>query len=125
MNIKLATLEQVNQIEILYQELFFKMSNFQPKYIKSAKQDVEFIRKTINEKDSDILLADVEPYIYSGAINDNSIVIVYAGDERATIIDLEDEKDIGLLLVQLKTWKLRWLKQTVRKKLLKKLNMKN
>lgn len=30
MNIKLATLEQVNQIEILYQELFFKMSNFQP-----------------------------------------------------------------------------------------------
>lgn len=60
MNIKLATLEQVNQIEILYQELFFKMSNFQPKYIKSAKQDVEFIRKTINEKDSDILLAEID-----------------------------------------------------------------
>ena len=60
MNIKLATLEQVNQIEILYQELFLKMSNFQPKYIKPAKQDVEFIRKTINEKDSDILLAEID-----------------------------------------------------------------
>ena len=60
MNIKLATLEQVNQIEILYQELFLKMSNFQPKYLKPAKQEVEFIRKTINEKDSDILLAEID-----------------------------------------------------------------
>lgn len=37
MKIKLATLDEVNQIEILYQELFLKMSNFQPKYIKPAK----------------------------------------------------------------------------------------
>ncbi|MEK4084480.1 hypothetical protein [Psychrobacillus sp. FSL K6-1415] len=110
MNIKLATLEQVNQIEILYQELFFKMSNFQPKYIKSAKQDVEFIRKTINEKDSDILLADVEPYIYSGAINDNSIVIVYAGDERATIIDLEDEKRYWFAISPIKDVKVKMVK---------------
>ncbi|MFK4378668.1 ribosomal protein S18 acetylase RimI-like enzyme [Bacillus sp. RC218] len=60
MKIKLATLDEVNQIEILYQVLFLKMSNFQPKYIKPAKQDVEFIRKTINEKDSDILIAEID-----------------------------------------------------------------
>ncbi|WP_225220772.1 GNAT family N-acetyltransferase [Bacillus norwichensis] len=36
------------------------MSNFQPKYIKPAKQDVEFIRKIINEKDSDILIAEID-----------------------------------------------------------------
>ncbi|MCR6790109.1 GNAT family N-acetyltransferase [Bacillus thuringiensis] len=60
MKIKLATLDEVNQIEILYQELFLKMSKLQPEYIKPAKQDVEFIKKTINEKDSDILIAEID-----------------------------------------------------------------
>lgn len=32
------------------------------------------------------------PYIYSGAINDNSITEVYAGDEQAEIITIEDDK---------------------------------
>lgn len=60
MKIKLATLDEVNQIEILYQELFLKMSNFQPKYVKPAKQDVEFIRTIINEKESDIWIAGID-----------------------------------------------------------------
>jgi ribosomal protein S18 acetylase RimI-like enzyme len=63
MKIKLATLDEVNQIEILYQELFLKMSKLQPEYIKPAKQDVEFIKKTINEKDSDILIAEIDDCI--------------------------------------------------------------
>jgi hypothetical protein len=32
------------------------------------------------------------PYIYSGAINDHSITEVYAGDEPAKIINVEDDK---------------------------------
>lgn len=60
MKIKIATLDEVNQIEILYQELFLKMSNFQPEYIKPAKQDVEFIKETINEGHSDILIAEID-----------------------------------------------------------------
>jgi ribosomal protein S18 acetylase RimI-like enzyme len=60
MRIKVATIDEIKQIEILYQELFLEMSNFQPKYIRPAKQDVEFIRNTINEKDSDILIAEID-----------------------------------------------------------------
>lgn len=33
-----------------------------------------------------------EPYIYSGAISDNSISKVYVGDKEAKIIDIDDEK---------------------------------
>ncbi|MEH6942629.1 GNAT family N-acetyltransferase [Bacillus sp. JJ722] len=58
MKIKIATIEDITQIEVLYQELFLEMSNLQPKYIKPAKQDVNFIRNTINDKKSDILLAE-------------------------------------------------------------------
>ena len=36
------------------------MSILQPKYIKPAKQDANFIRFTIIEEDSDILIATVE-----------------------------------------------------------------
>ena len=60
MRIKLATKNDIKQIEILYQELFLEMSNLQPKYIIPAKQDVEFIRNIINEKDSDILIAEID-----------------------------------------------------------------
>lgn len=55
-----ATMDEIKQIEFLYQELFLEMSNFQPKYIKPAKQDVEFIRYTINRKESDILIAEID-----------------------------------------------------------------
>ncbi len=33
-----------------------------------------------------------EPYIYSGAISDNSISKVYVGDKEAKIINIDDEK---------------------------------
>jgi len=57
MQINMATLNEVPQIEILYQELFTEMSKLQPKYLQPAKQDVAFIRNTINNQESDILLA--------------------------------------------------------------------
>lgn len=60
MEIKTATLDEIPQIERLYQELFFEMSILQPKYIKPAKQDANFIRFTIIEDDSDILIATFE-----------------------------------------------------------------
>lgn len=63
MKIKIATLEEIQQIEILYQELFLEMSILQPNYWKPAKQDVEFIRNTINEIESDILIAEINMHL--------------------------------------------------------------
>lgn len=57
MQIIMATRNEVPQIEILYQELFIEMSKLQPNHIQPAKQDVAFIRNTINNQESDILLA--------------------------------------------------------------------
>lgn len=39
------------------------MSILQPNYRKPAKQDVEFIRNTINEKESDILIAEINKHV--------------------------------------------------------------
>lgn len=44
MNIKFATLEEMPQIELLYEELFLEMSKLQPQYIAPAKQDVELLK---------------------------------------------------------------------------------
>ncbi|AVK84921.1 N-acetyltransferase [Lysinibacillus sp. B2A1] len=63
MKIKIATLDEIQQIEILYQKLFLKMSILQPNYLKPTKQDVEFIRNTINEKESDILIAEINKHV--------------------------------------------------------------
>jgi len=60
MKIKIATVNEIPEIECLYQELFIEMSTLQPKYIKPAKQDVTFIRNTINHKDSDIIIAAID-----------------------------------------------------------------
>jgi len=60
MRINVATIDAIKQIEILYENLFLEMSNFQPKYIRPAKQDVEFIRNTIKTQDSDILIAEID-----------------------------------------------------------------
>ncbi|WP_409369653.1 GNAT family N-acetyltransferase [Lysinibacillus sp. 38-6] len=59
MQIIMATRNEVPQIEILYQELFIEMSKLQPNYIQAARQDVAFIRHTIQNQASDILLAKV------------------------------------------------------------------
>ncbi len=63
MEIKIATLDAIPQIEVLYQELFLEMSILQPKYIRPTKQDVNFIRFTIIEEDSDILIAEKDQEI--------------------------------------------------------------
>ncbi|MBG9453230.1 GNAT family acetyltransferase [Lysinibacillus sphaericus] len=60
MNIKVATLEDIPQIEILYEELFLEMSKLQPKYIAPAKQDVGFLTNTISEEKSDIFVAEID-----------------------------------------------------------------
>lgn len=60
MNIKIATIDEIPQIETLYEELFLEMSKLQPKYIAPAKQDVEFLKNTILEEKSDILVAEVD-----------------------------------------------------------------
>ncbi|GAB0168033.1 GNAT family N-acetyltransferase [Lysinibacillus sp. CTST325] len=58
MNIKIASLEEIPQIEILYEELFLDMSKLQPTYIAPAKQDVEFLKNIISEEKSDIFVAE-------------------------------------------------------------------
>ncbi|MGE8000985.1 N-acetyltransferase family protein [Lysinibacillus sp. NPDC093190] len=60
MNIKIASLEEIPQIEILYEELFLEMSKLQPKYIAPAKQDVEFLKNIISEEKSDIFVAELD-----------------------------------------------------------------
>ncbi|MDN4607200.1 hypothetical protein [Sporosarcina highlanderae] len=51
-----------------------------------------------------------EPFIYSGAINDNSIVEIYAGDKQATIIDVEDEKRFWFAVSPIKGVKVKMVK---------------
>ncbi|ATP40761.1 hypothetical protein CSE16_12265 [Solibacillus sp. R5-41] len=51
-----------------------------------------------------------EPYIYSCAINDNSIAKVYAGDEQATIIDVEGEKRFWFAISPIKYVKVKVVK---------------
>lgn len=58
MNIKKATLDDIRQIEILYELLFEKMASLQPNYIKPAKQDITFITQSITEDMSDIIVAE-------------------------------------------------------------------
>ncbi|MFE3573886.1 GNAT family N-acetyltransferase [Lysinibacillus sp. NPDC059133] len=60
MNIKIATINEIPQIEILYAELFLEMSKLQPNYIAPAKQDVEFLKNTILEEKSDIIVAEID-----------------------------------------------------------------
>ncbi|WP_100405593.1 hypothetical protein [Bacillus solitudinis] len=42
------------------------------------------------------------PYIYSGAISDSSIIEVYAGDEPAKIINIEDDKSFWYAISPIK-----------------------
>ncbi|MGE8004317.1 N-acetyltransferase family protein [Lysinibacillus sp. NPDC093216] len=60
MNIKIASSEEIPQIEILYEELFLEMSKLQPQYIAPAKQDVEFLKNLILEEKSDIFVAELD-----------------------------------------------------------------
>ena len=63
-------------------------------YIEKVDNQWEWIRTSGAEWNSPVKWSSMNqpPYIYSGAINDNSISEVYAGDEPSKIIIFEDEK---------------------------------
>ena len=58
----------------------------------------------------------------SGAINDNSISEVYAGDEPSKIIIFEDKKGIGMQLVQTKDVEIWIIKDDGSKEIIKEIN---
>ncbi|MYL71563.1 hypothetical protein GLW00_11900 [Halobacillus litoralis] len=51
------------------------------------------------------------PYIYSGAISDNSITEVYAGEESANIINVEDDKRFWYVISPIKDVKVKVVKK--------------
>ncbi|QFF98975.1 hypothetical protein PB01_09085 [Psychrobacillus glaciei] len=63
-----------------------------------------------------------EPYIYSGSINDNSIAEVYAGDERATIINVEDEKRFWFSISPIKDVKVKMVKTGGNEEIIEEIN---
>ncbi|MEG2937166.1 MAG: GNAT family N-acetyltransferase [Vagococcus sp.] len=53
----IATIQHVDAIFLLYQEIIETHANLEPEYFKKAEQSKEFIREMIESPDSDILLA--------------------------------------------------------------------
>ncbi|MBO0437484.1 GNAT family N-acetyltransferase [Vagococcus fluvialis] len=53
----IATIQHVDAIFLLYQEIIEIHANLEPEYFKKAEQSKEFIREMIESPDSDILLA--------------------------------------------------------------------
>lgn len=51
-----------------------------------------------------------KPYIYSGAISDNTIVEVYAGNNKASIIQVEDNKRFWYVISDKKTVDVKYIK---------------
>ena len=108
MNIKVATLEDIPQIEILYEELFLEMSKLQPKYIAPAKQDVKFLTSTISEEKSDIFVAEINNNIAGFLLIQELITPPYScivQHNYAYIMDVivgrqYQSKGIGSLLLQ-------------------------
>lgn len=53
-----AELRDLNEIEILYENLFKDMSEMNSYYIKEAKQDVSFIKMAMNSEDYKLFVAE-------------------------------------------------------------------
>ncbi|TKI53775.1 GNAT family N-acetyltransferase [Lysinibacillus mangiferihumi] len=113
MEIKIATLNEVQQIEILYQELFLGMSILQPKYMQPGKQDVTFIRNSINENGSDILIAEKDNQVLGFLLIKETVTPPYScliEHKYAFIIDVivgnqYQSQGIGsVLLLEAKKW---------------------
>ncbi|WKA53463.1 GNAT family N-acetyltransferase [Planococcus shixiaomingii] len=113
MEIKTATLDEIPQIEILYQELFLKMSILQPKYLQPAKQDLSFITNSIIENESDILIAKKEGQVLGFLLIKETITPPYTcliEHKYAFVIDVivgnqYQSQGIGTaLLVDAKKW---------------------
>lgn len=57
--VRKANLSDINAISRLYREQFREMAKLIPDFIKEGDQSTEFIKKTISNKDSDILVYEV------------------------------------------------------------------
>lgn len=53
----IATIQHVDAIFLLYQEIIETHANLEPEYFKKAEQSKEFIKEMIESPDSDILLS--------------------------------------------------------------------
>ena len=58
MRIRIAEEQDITEIESLYSQLFSAMAALQPDFISPAFADRAFIRKNIEETESDILIAE-------------------------------------------------------------------
>lgn len=58
MRIRIAKEQDITEIESLYSQLFSAMAALQPDFISPAFADRAFIRKNIEETESDILIAE-------------------------------------------------------------------
>ena len=63
MYIRTAEIKDIKFINELYKNLFETMEKLQPKYIKSAFQDEEFIKNTIEKEEAEIFVAIEEDKI--------------------------------------------------------------
>lgn len=93
--------EHKNQEEKIFIAYFEKENNqWEWKHTRGAKWNSPVKWSSMNS----------EPYIYFGAINDNTIAEVYAGNERATIIDVENEKRFWFAVSSIKDVKVKIVK---------------
>ena len=105
--------EQKNQEEKIFIAYFeIEDDQWQWKQTRGSKWDSPVKWTSMNNK----------PYIYSGAINDNSIAEVYAGDERATIIDVEDEKRYWFAISPIKDVKVKMIKTDGTEEIIEEIN---
>lgn len=58
MRVRIAESQDITEIESLYSQLFAAMAELQPKFIRPAAADRAFIKKNIEESESDILIAE-------------------------------------------------------------------
>lgn len=58
MRVRIAGSQDITEIESLYSQLFAAMAELQPKFIRPAAADRTFIKKNIEESESDILIAE-------------------------------------------------------------------
>ncbi len=54
--VRIANLDDIPAISVLYREQFKEMSKLIPDFIKEGDQSIEFLKKTISNDDSDILV---------------------------------------------------------------------
>lgn len=108
MKIKIATFDDIPQIEILYEELFLEMSKLQPTYIAPARQDVAFLQNIISEEKSDIFVAELDNNIAGFLLIQELATPLYScivQHNYAYIMDVivggqYQSKGIGTLLLQ-------------------------